>query len=147
MEANQVQQTAEWNALNKIWKNCSKEQRELLAPEFRFLTEFIRKNTANYFMESIPEGYGYLRELSPAARGFVISKIEEGEPNIYHSIMAVLERKTNEPKEQVMEYYYAKFALKRDYIKNNWGLVCEVFNLCWRNWQRKIAVKNRRGTV
>ena len=128
--------SSEWIALNKIWKSCSMEQRKLLETDFRLLTDFVRRNYSHH-SNSGSDGYAYLSKLSPSAKGLVISLVDKGEPNLYHSIMAVIKNMDNKPKEDIMNYYYEHYSEKRQYVKTHWSLICEIFDLCWNKYQKK----------
>ena len=140
MDKSFIRSTSEWKALNKIWTTCSQEQRKLLEAEFRFLTEFIRDNTAPRFMDTVTDGFTYLQGLSSGAQALIIGKIQDGEPNIYHSIMSVMDGKGDEDKSTIQKYYYEKYGEKRPYIKENWSLICEIFDFCWN----KRMIKHRK---
>ena len=140
MDKSMIRSTPEWKALNQIWTTCSQEQRKLLETEFRFLTEFIRANTAPRFIEPVTDGFAYLQGLSSGAQSLIIEKIKVGEPNIYHSIMSVMDRKGEQDKNSIQRYYYEKYGEKRPYIKENWSLICEIFDFCWN----KRMLKSRK---
>lgn len=144
MKKDIIRSTPEWNALNKIWKSCTKEQQQFLEPEFRLLTDFVRANTVPRFTTPAPDQYGYLQGLSAGAQALIIDKIQEGEPNLYHSIMSVIDGKLTQGKDSLQEYYYEKFGSKRAYIKENWSLVCEIFDFCWKKNIQKNSKKGQR---
>ena len=137
MDNNLLRSTAEWNALNKIWAACTQEQRTQLEAEFRFLTEFIRANTATRFTEPTPENYSYLQGLSSGAQSLIIEKEKDGERNLYHSMMSVINGKIPQGKDAVRTYYYEKYGSQRPYVKENWSLICEIFDFCWSKSLKK----------
>lgn len=79
----------------------------------------------------ILDNYRYLDSLSNEAKQLVISLVEKGEPNLYHSFMSVLNQKKDITKEDVHNFYYVKNSHRRPYLDKNRNLVDEVFELCW----------------
>ena len=143
-----VRQSAEWQALNKLWKACSSEQQENCSEEFKILAEFIRtklyvKKDENRKKQSKNKDTSYLtaaRYLAPLsndARQFIIDLLDKGEKNIYHSVMAVLDKHPDLTKEEVTRYYFDKYEKRRPFLAENKGLVCEIINLCWERQRRK----------
>ena len=80
---------------------------------------------------SVDHNYAYLNGISEEAKQFVISVVNKGEKNIYHSIMAILGGKSQLSKEELKAYYFQKYRTKRPYLIENSDLVSEVINLCW----------------
>lgn len=147
-----VRQSMEWQALNRLWKACSSEQQESCSEEFKILAEFIRtklyvKRERNANRQGKIEKCSFLSEarylapLSNAARQFIIDLVEKGEKNIYHSVMAVIDKHPNFTKEEVVRYYFDKNDKRRPFLAENKELVREIINLCWERRQRK---RNRR---
>ena len=138
MQYDPIKDTPQWKALNSIWKSCSKEQQELLMKDFKVLGEFIRKHThidkkcLNKNQNNIvKDDYRYLNDLSKEAKDFVIAIINNGDKNIYHSVMAVINNKRNSDKNDIIEFYFKKYRNKRPYIIENEPLVREIIDLCW----------------
>ena len=127
----------EWKALNAIWKSCSIEQRVTLKSNFETLTQFIRSHV--YQKRSVLDNVeaAYLNDLSNEARDFVISVINNGERNIYHSIMAILNNKPGMSEEALQKYYFKKYGEKRPYLLENASIVCEVISVCWHKFNNK----------
>lgn len=129
-----VKNSKEWQSLNRIWKCCNVEQRKAMRSDFEVVSRFIsQKVGANYHSESDDE-FRYLNSLSEEAKQFVISLVEAGEPNLYHSIMAVLNNKKGATKEEIEKFYFAKYETKRPYLIEKRKLVDEVIDLCWKKF-------------
>lgn len=126
-----IEQTREWIAFNRIRKICTEEQRETLKADFRLLEDFICEHTSDCVVNEMVKGYEYLRKLSPEAKTFVLDLLNRGELNIYHSMMMVIATRREETKEDIRANYYKRFSRKREYVKENWDLFCEIFDLCW----------------
>lgn len=130
--ADNVKSTKEWQALNTIWKSCTPEQQTQLKKKFQLLTKCIRHTCY------VPKGeYAYLNGISEEARQFVISVIDHGEINIYHSVMAIMDNKPKLNREELIEYYFKKYETKRPYLVENKPLVEEVIDLCWLRYHAK----------
>lgn len=127
----------EWNALNAIWKSCSPEQRSMLKSDFEIVAKFIKKHHYHKCSVSANDYYEYLNGISDEAKQFVISAVNEGEKNIYHSVMAILSNKPNLSEKELEEYYFNKYGSKRLYLLENTSLVCEVISLCWHRFHSK----------
>ena len=127
----------EWKSLNAIWKSCSPEQRFMLKSDFEIVAKFIKKHTYHKCSDSANDDYAYLNSISDEAKQFVISVVDEGEKNIYHSVMAILNNKSNLSEKELKEYYFNKYGSKRPYLLENTSLVCEVISLCWHNFHSK----------
>ena len=87
---NSYKDSAEWQALNKIWKSLSKDTQTQLSEDFKLISKFIETNihaedkskeTKN------DDNYKYLSSLSEKCIEFIINN----KPNLYHSMMAVLD--------------------------------------------------------
>ena len=126
-----IKKTKEWNALNAIWKACTTEQKTQLKSDFKVVAKFIREKHSLNTQSSVDHNYAYLNGISEEAKHFVISVVDKGEKNIYHSIMAILSTKSQLRKEELKAYYFQKYRTKRPYLIENSGLVTEVINLCW----------------
>lgn len=126
-----IKSTKEWKSLNSIWISCSAEQRAVLRSDFKVVAEFIKENVCITGKSAPKDGYGYLNALSTEAKQFVILKVNSGERNIYHSIMAVLDGKPELSKSEVESYYFKRFSRSRPYLEENRDLVCEILDLCW----------------
>lgn len=137
MQYDPIKDTLEWKSLNSIWKSCSKEQQELLRKDFEVLGKLIRKKLSadkiylEHNQNSSHDDYRYLNDLSKEAKDFVISVVNDGEKNIYHSVMAVINNKYSCTKNDIIEFYFKKYGTKRPYIAENRSLVCEIINFCW----------------
>lgn len=137
VQEDKIRNTPVWQSLNEIWKFCSQEQRAMLSDDFEVVASFIRKHT--YIRSDDADEYRYLNGISSEAKQFVISLVDKGERNIYHSIMSVLMNKPNMTLEALEEYYFDKFGERRPYLSENAPLVREVIALCWKkkNYKRK----------
>ena len=132
-----VKSTSEWIALNNIWKSCSLEQRTKIRADFELLANYIRSNYQsksnwNHNRTGAQDNYAYLNYVSPEVKQFVIDMIEQGEKNIYHSIMAVLSCKPNLNLDDFTNYYFEKNKVKRPYLMENQTLVNELIAYCWK---------------
>lgn len=87
------------------------------------------------------DNYRYLEPLSDETRQYVINKIERGEKNPYHSIMAVLEYRVNsnslEDEKTERERYKKRFCLGDE----KW--IEELFSLCYKRMMKKESTKRR----
>lgn len=54
------------------------------------------------------EGEGYLEAFSAETKQFIKTQIQNGEKNIYHSVMAMLDGKPNAKQLEIREYYFQK---------------------------------------
>lgn len=126
--------TREWQALNRIWKNSSKEVQQNCYEDFKLITQMIQSNCSHRTERSRERnGNGYLNSLSEAAKGFIHSH----SPNLYHSFMAVLDNTAFDSEEKLIEYYLEKYRAKRPYLEEHQELVREVGALCFSRYQRK----------
>lgn len=132
-----VKSSKEWQALNKIWKSCTQEQKNALHNEFKLVSSFVSEKVGLKFIGGCDDSFRYLNPLSDEAKQFVISLVAKGEPDLYHSIMAVLNNKRGATKEEIKEFYYKKYEFKRPYLKENCQLVDEVMELCWTKFHYK----------
>ena len=130
-----VKSSAEWQALNNIWKSCLPEQKAELRADFEIVSSFINKKMGTSYHPDTDDEYAYLR-VSDEAKQFVISLIERGEPNLYHSLMAVLANMRGIDKEEFKKFYFSKYGNKKPYIIADHKLVEEVMDLCWDNFQK-----------
>ena len=125
----------EWNCLNNIWKSLPNDYRELNMENFKYLSEFIRdsyKNKVNFPMED--NDFKYLEGVSIEARQLVIYLINNGEKNLYHSIMAIIEshRELFSTPEDLWEYYKTRYGSTRPYIMEYENEVFEIVELCFQ---------------
>lgn len=129
-----VRSSNEWQALNRIWKSCTAEQRNEMRNDFELVSKFISQKVGSKFRSESDDEFGYLNSISDEAKQFVISLVEQGEPNLYHSIMAVLNNKRGATKEEIEKFYFAKYEMKRPYLYDKRELVDEVMELCWKKF-------------
>lgn len=138
-----IRSSDEWQALNRIWELCTAEQRDAMLDDFELLRSIIRHKVGLNFRADNDDEFRYLNSISDEAKQFVISLVENGEPNIYHSIMAVLNNKKNITMEEIKNFYFAKYGMKRPYLCEKRELVNEVIELCYRNFYFKN--RNKKG--
>ena len=85
--------------------------------------------------------YSYLRGLSPEAQEIVIAKIEQGEVNLYHSIMAVLanreKHRTLKDRETENKHYREFSKRKTDLSDISEPVFDEIFNYVFARFERK----------
>ena len=125
-----VKHSQQWQALNEIWRNCSKEQQTELYSQFEIVAQFIKENTLKTCSTAKDE-YKYLSEVSQATKEFIISIVDRGEKNIYHSCMAVINNHPTSTKEELITYYLNTYSPKRPYLLEHEQCLREVFDLCW----------------
>jgi len=89
--------------------------------------------------------YGYLDPLTPELKHLIVVLAENGEINLYHSCMAIIEEKLDYDKESLYKYY-------KSYLysgKNHSSVVLaqyddyskELFELCWKRMMFKGRIK------
>ena len=125
---NDYQETKEWKALNHIWKLSSPEMRESASDDFRMLAEYIRAGKSSGKRSG--ETPAYLSELSNRCITFVLSN----QPNIYHSIMSILDKHSFSSCDELVSFYIKKYGNTRPYIVKNKELLEEVASLCWTRY-------------
>ena len=137
--------TPEWQALNAIWKNMDATQRVKNRENFETLCTYLKHqfaNTASIHKKNPYEDYGYLSPLSAGAVDLVVSLVENGEKNLYHSIMATLsswqERERLYDVETLWTYYRKRYRIKRPYIETHEPEVREVMALCLQRYNEKM---------
>ena len=150
LEHDAVKSTPEWIALNSIWKSCSQEQRQKIKADFEMLANYIRANHKpktepakpdwHKSSETVRDEYAYLNHVSPEAKQFVQDMIQQGEKNIYHSIMAVLQNRPQMNLEDFTDYYFDRNKLKRPYLMENQALVTELITYCWKKFHDNTKV-------
>ena len=125
--------SAEWQALNKIWKTLSKEDRTKLSNDFKLISNFIETNihaedkskeTKN------DDNYKYLSSLSEKCIEFIINN----KPNLYHSMMAVLDSHNFSDCKEFADFYFKKYKTERPHIAKNKNFVKETAELCWQRY-------------
>lgn len=150
LEHDTVKSTPEWIALNSIWKSCSQEQRQKIKADFEMLANYIRANHKpktepakpdwHKSSETVRDEYAYLNHVSPEAKQFVQDMIQQGEKNIYHSIMAVLQTRPQLNLADFTDYYFEKNRAKRPYLAENQTLVSELIAYCWMKFHDSAKV-------
>ena len=136
----------EWVALNSIWRSMPKELRESNRDNFKVVSEFIKNHyivedslRENVRPQVTKDDYGYLDELHPDVKELVISLINDGDKNLYHSIMAVIESNRGRftSINQLWEYYSKRFGKERSYIYKYEEKIREIMELCLIRMDRK----------
>ena len=136
----------EWVALNSIWRSMPKELRESNRDNFKVVSEFIKNHyivedslRENVRPQVTKDDYGYLDELHPDVKELVISLINDGDKNLYHSIMAVIESNRGRftSINQLWEYYSKRFGKERSYIYKYEEEIREIMELCLIRMDRK----------
>lgn len=93
------------------------------------------------------DDYSYLSGLSPEAQQIIITKVEQGEVNLYHSIMAVLEgrRKRENLRDCVTENkHYRKYSKRKTDLSNiSEPLFNEIFNYVYGRFTNKTRPQVR----
>ena len=136
----------EWVALNNIWRSIPQTLREENWNNFKVVSEFIKSHyaMADTLVEKIEtpvvkDDYGYLDDLSPEAKQLVIDLVNDGDTNLYHSIMAVIEMHRGQftTINQLWNYYSKRFGQKRPYIYKYEEETREIMALCLIRMDRK----------
>lgn len=124
--------SAEWQALNKIWKSLSKDSQAQLSEDFKLISGFIEKNqhVSTNNRKTDKEDYAYLAPLSDKCIGFILSN----NPNMYHSMMAVLNSHNFADYNEFVDFYYKKYKESRPHIAKNKNFVKETAELCWKRY-------------
>lgn len=140
------QNEKEWVSLNNIWRSLPHELRETNWDNFKVVSELIKKHyiakdsqDENMESNTVRDDYRYLDELSPEAKQLVINLVNDGDKNLYHSIMAVIEcnRGRFTSINQLWEYYSKRFGKERSYIYKYEDEIREVMELCLIRMDRK----------
>ena len=80
------------------------------------------------------DDFGYLNYVSKEAKQFVIDRVNAGNKNVYHSIMATLgnriQHNTIKPFEEEYAFYLQK-AKKHDFTESELPYVREIFEYCY----------------
>lgn len=136
----------EWVALNNIWRSLPKELREANWDNFKVVYEFIKNHCVvedsldgKAEPQTVKDDYGYLDELPPEVKRLVIDLVNDGDKNLYHSIMAVIEcnRGRFTSINQLWEYYSKRFGKERSYIYKYEEEIREIMELCLIRMDRK----------
>ena len=125
--------SAEWQSLNKIWKTLSKEEQIQLSNDFKLISKFIEANvhTENELKATKKDDkYEYLSPLSEKCIKFIISN----NPNMYHSMMAILSAHNFADCKEFTDFYYNKYKTERPHIAKNKNFVKEAAELCWQRY-------------
>lgn len=90
-------------------------------------------NNANTWSGNPHESY--LEPLSKEARQLILSN----KPNIYHSVMAVLnnQRCRLDNPEELLKAYLGWYGAEKPYLVENQKLVLEIITLCINNYKNK----------
>ena len=135
--------TKEWIALDNIWKSISRELKEQNREHFKIVAEMIKERYAvvdtEIEVDSLEDDYRYLNEVSPEAKQLVIDLVNDGDKNLYHSIMAVIETHRGEftSINQLWQYYSKRFGKERSYIYRYEDEIREIIELCLIRMDRK----------
>jgi len=128
----------EWIALNNIWKNSTQEIKEKNIDDFKTLTNLIKKY-CHPVAEPLPKAkrkyvptYDYLNELSPETKQLVIDLVNDGDKNLYHSIMAIIESHRGQfsTVDDLWNYYSKRYGHSRSYIYTYEEEIREIMELC-----------------
>lgn len=128
--------SAEWQALNRIWKNLSKDSQILLSDDFKLISRFIEAK--NVLSESSitkqEKDNKYLSSLSQKCIDFILGN----EPNTYHSMMAVLDSHNFSDCKEFIDFYFNKYKDIRPHIAKNKNFVKETAELCWQRYYKEF---------
>ena len=136
----------EWNALNNIWRSIPQALREENWDNFKIISNFIKEHYISMDSleqkvetEVLKDDYGYLNELPAEVKQLVIDLVNDGDTNLYHSIMAVIEMHRGQftSINQLWNYYSKRFGQKRPYIYKHEEEIREIMELCLIRMDRK----------
>lgn len=136
----------EWNALNNIWRSIPQALREENWDNFKIISNFIKEHYISMDSleqkeetEVLKDDYGYLNELPAEVKQLVIDLVNDGDTNLYHSIMAVIEMHRGQftSINQLWNYYSKRFGQKRPYIYKYEEEIREIMELCLIRMDRK----------
>ena len=131
--------TEEWQALNNIYKSLPQNLQQSNLSNFKTLSVFLQKaetleriNKLSKTKKIINDEYKYLAPLSIETQELILALIDEGEKNLYHSIMAVIGgtmtfRSVNE----VWTYYSEKYGTTRPYVLFYENNIKEIIEYCF----------------
>lgn len=102
--------------------------------------EFVVENMTSILQDSLHtsdgtasgDSYRYLDTLSPAAKELVVTHVENGETNLYHSLMSFIKNREGSSKEDIIKFYFNRYGGARPYLVQNRHLVEEIIDFCWR---------------
>lgn len=129
---NNYKDSAEWQALNRIWKASSREVQTKLSNDFKLISRFIEKNqpVPSSNKKDKKEDHEYLSSLSEKCIDFILNN----NPNMYHSMMAVLDSHNFADCNEFIDFYYKKYKESRPHIAKNKNFVKETAELCWKRY-------------
>lgn len=99
-----------------------------------------RKKNGVSTQEHKQEYFGYLDCVSQEAKEFVINRVHNGNKNVYHSIMSVLNNRIKHKTVELLEEEYAfylKKAKKHDFTESELPYVREIFEYCYAKEQER----------
>ena len=128
----EYKKSAEWQALNRIWKKCGVECQNICKTDFELLATFIHEHVAKTMGETNSHG-SYLNKFSDDAKNL----IENSTPNVYHSIMAVLGSRKFDSLDVFAEYYKKKYSNRRPEVFENEKVIYEIIEKCWETFNRR----------
>lgn len=143
VNCNKYKMSVEYDALNNIWKSMNQEQKKTLYDDFKVINDFIKyrysvSDCITSSEVSFARSHEYLNDLSKEAQTLVRSLIEDGEKNLYHSVMAFIPYNYNvSDANELYELYYERYKKTRPYIAEYKEQVMEVMDLCLRRWQSR----------
>lgn len=120
----EYKKTTEWQALNKIYQSLPNNLKEKNIDNFKVLSNFLKKSETLQNISKLSKNkqlvnmqYKYLSSLSVETQELILNLIDEGEKNLYHSIMAIIGySNTFRSVNEVWEYYSEKYGAERPYI-------------------------------
>lgn len=126
----QVRQTREWRDLNAIWQALSREQREALTPQFRALTEYLRKSLSPP-RDYAAEDAAYQQALGNEALAFAREREAEG-LNVYQGLMKLVRRSSFEGPDKVLFFFELRYGGKYPWVKERREELEELIALVWK---------------
>lgn len=86
---------------------------------------------------TINDDYRYLEPLSKETKDFIITQVNNGGKNLYHSIMAVLMNKFHKETIADLETEKALYMKKYNIEEMHKEIICEIMDLCYERAKRK----------
>ncbi len=109
----EYKKSEEWQALNNIYKSLPQIYNKAIYRTLKHYLRFCKKmkplKTSNNYQkkELINDQYKYLNPLSTETQELILALIDEGEKNLYHSIMAVIGGTVTFKSVNEVWYYYS----------------------------------------
>ena len=110
-------------------------------PEYENALEFKKIDDDNRFIEECnkrkntfskeKDNYSYLNVFSKQTKEFVINEVNNGNVNIYHSIMSVLGNRYKAYKLEEFQFEFDNYMKKKKFSSDKKNMVEEIFSYCY----------------